>query len=255
GVLAVHEGDGLYLDDLVGARRQVVEAVVASGVGRRGQRERLALRHAVELHGDAGDPRLTRVLHAVVAAGGAAVVKDGARQRGQANFTEVVVHAVDAGPQGDVAELVVDRVPAGRADGVLAVGVAGGLDLEKVVAAGAQVVELVEAVGVGGHGAVHGAVFIHAVQDDGHSRDSRLAGLLDAVVEAAHADVGVDVAGQAGRLDLAEVVVRHVARADGQRDHVNAGRVGQDDAVTRLLAVEEALRLAGLVDGVIAGFE
>src|SRR5206468_573991 len=141
------------------------------------------------------------------------------------------------------------------ANRVLAVDPAGGLALENGVAAGAEVVELVKAAGVGDDGAADRAGLVHAIQDNGDARDPGLARLLDAVVEAAHAHVGVDVAGQARRLEFAEVVVGHVAGAQGKRDDIDARRVVQDDAVARLLAVEVAGRLGGLVDHVVAGLE
>src|SRR5262249_54511613 len=98
------------------------------------------------------------------------------------------------------------------------------------------------------HRLVHGvADVIGAGQCNRGAGDRRLAGLLDAVVVQVH----VDAAGEAGGPQFAEVVVRHIAVAQRDRDGVRTDAARQHDTVPRLLAGEIAGRL-GLHDRVVA---
>src|SRR5205807_2117917 len=184
---------------------------------------------AREGDGGAGDPRLARLLDAVVIG----VVVDEPGQARRLHFPEVVIGAGVVVRQDDPGELVLAGGAARRADRVLAVEVTGRLDLRDRVRPRPQPGEAVRAVrgrllaDRDGVAQVVGAGELH-----GHPGDGSLPGILGAVL------VGIDVheARQATCLQLAEVVV-------GPRD---VG--GQDDVGELVLAG----RAAGRPDGVLA---
>ena len=152
GVLAVDPTGRLSLRDDVGSRVKVAELVEAAAVGRRGLVDGAGVVHAIEVDGGAGDAGFTGLLDAVVEATLTDVAVDEAAELSEADLAKVVVDASDARRQIDVGELVVVGSAAGRADGVLAVGPAGGLRLRDGVSSGQQIGELVETTAIGGGG-------------------------------------------------------------------------------------------------------
>src|SRR5262249_18390813 len=167
---------------------------------------------AGELDGDASNTGLAGVLHAVVEAGGAGVGEDAAAQLAQPQFAEVVIPSVHPRRQVDVGDLVAGRGAARRAHGFLAVQPAGRLGFGQGVGSGPQLVELVSAVGAGLDRLVDGgAGVVLAVQRHRDPGDAGLVRLLDAVVVALGADVGVDEPGQRGGAQLGAVVVQPLA--------------------------------------------
>ena len=180
------------------ARRQAIEGVDAVGAGDGGCR---GVANAVDdaigaaagqRDGLAADARFAGILLAVaVGIGPQAVAQAGLEQ-----FAEVVLDAVAAGDEDDVADDVVDGdVAARRAGSFLAVGEGRRLGLADSVGAWWQRRELVEAAGVGGRrcrDCVAGAIGARQRQRDAGDRRFCIA---HAVV----ADVLVDVAGHLGR--------------------------------------------------------
>ena len=172
--------DGLDELHLVGAGRQVDEAVQAPGIRRRGA-ERGAAVGAEQVDGHAGDAGLAGILHAVVVGVGEHVIA----QRGRSIQPGVDGDVVLPGNQGD---------RAGHAGGHIRVRVGGGgalpgraeavaarLDELHLVGADIEVAEGVMAVGIGGRGQpgeMPGAV----QQPDGHAGHAGLAAILHAVV-------------------------------------------------------------------------
>ena len=145
----------------------------------------------------AGD-RYCRARDAGVACAAAVVVgvvEHKTRQARGLEFTKIVLDAVHAGAQHDVAQQVVAGGAALRAHAVLAVEVAGRLGLRQGVGARAQGVEAVAAVGGGGgRQADRVAQVVRAGQRDGGAGDAGVASAAAVVV-----GVGKHEARQAGR--------------------------------------------------------
>ena len=239
-VFAVQITRRLALGDGIGAGSQVDKLVVAVGVGQQRGRDRLAqVIGAGDRDGGTRNAGFTRTLHAVVVL----VVKHRAQDAGGFELSKIVVAAGHASAQHDGRDLVVGQHPAAAAHRVLAVQITRRLGLADRVVARPQVGKLVAAVGQGGGGGCHGlATVVGAGQADGGTGDAQLTRTLDAVVVA----VSKHHAGDAGGLDLAEVVV--VAdEALRQRD------VADDIVAGRATAVQaggvDAVQLAGRLGG------
>ena len=226
GVLAIQIGAGLRrFGHAVVARAQAGEFIEPGRIRRGGGRDGdTAVVGAGQVDSDATDGRLAAAPHAIVAE----VFVDVAADLGGQHFAEVVVVADLAGGQHDAADRIVDRgVAAGRAGGVLAVELVGGLrGLGHGVGARAQAGEAVRAVGVGGGGGGHRLVqVIGARKRDDDARQTLFSDLFDSVVVVVAVNESVD--GGIGLEDQA-CIDRLVGLVVGQRDDLAqaGGRVG-----------------------------